>query len=212
MVEKKKEFLFLIGILTVALFLSTYGIQMGVPYRWFVDEVYAISIRILATRSLDVSQIYYFYHPPAYPMALALFLVPYLGLLKLIGFPLDLAGKSAAVSWTKMAFDFPGLASGIILWSRFFSVMCNVMSCYLVYRMGKKLAGTRTGLFSALVLATTMDFSGAHHFATNTPFVSLLVLLSVYSIIRFTTSGFNKQFIRTGAFAAGLPFRQKLMD
>ena len=205
-----KRIRFFLGlILVVAFALTAYGIQVGVPFRWFVDETYAISVRILTTRSLTpvLSDMW---HPSAYPIVLAIFLIPYFAWLKITHYPLELAGKSASISWTSLAFDYPDLASGIILWSRLLSVLLGVASCYIVYRLGKKLDNVRSGLLAALVLATTMDFCGTNHFATRTPLVNFLVLLSFYYVVRFYDSDFKRRFIKVAALVAGLSISTKV--
>lgn len=205
----KREKSLLTGILLTVFFLTLFGIQMGIPFRWHVDEVYATSVRFLGERSIAAVHDSSILHPAAYPIVLALFLIPYFVFLKLSGYPLELAASSGRISWTQMAFDYPELTSGIILWSRFSSVLIGVASCYLLYRLGKKMINARTGLCSALALALTMDFSGTNHFATRTPLVSFLTLLSFYYAVKFHLSGFNSRLIKLAALFAGLCFSTK---
>ncbi len=207
--EKRIENLLLTVILLTALGLSLFGIQMGVPSRWYVDEVYATSLRILGERSL-MPALTSSLNPGAYPIALAVFQIPYLLILKLSGYPMELAAASASLSWTQMALDYPGLASGIIIWSRLFSVLLGVSSCYILYKLGKRMYHPRVGLYSALVLATSMDFSGTNHFAIPTSLVSFLTLFSFYFVVEFYDSGFNTRFIKLAALTAGLCFSTKL--
>ncbi len=207
--EKRIENSLLVIILLISLGLSLFGIQMGVPSRWYVDEVYATSLRILGERSLAPT-LTSSLNPGAYPIALAAFQIPYLVILKLSGYPLELAAATAGLSWTQMALDYPGLASGIIIWSRIFSVLLGVFSCYILYKLGRRMYHPRVGLYSALVLATSMDFSGTNHFAIPTPLVIFLTLLSFYFVVEFHYSGFNTRFIKLAAFTAGLCFSTKL--
>lgn len=207
--EKRTERYLLAAILLTALGLSLFGIQMGVPSRWYVDEVYAISLRILGEKSLTTILTHSF-HPGAYPIALAVFQIPYLLILKLFGYPLESAGSAASLSWTQMALEHPGFASGIIIWSRLFSVLLGVSSCYILYRIGRRTCHPRVGLYSALILATAMDFSGTNHFAISTSLVSFLTLLSFYFVIEFHYFGSNTRFIKLASLIAGLCFSTKL--
>lgn len=208
--QKKREYLLLAVILLFTLTLSLAGIQMGTPFRWYVDEVYTVSIRILSERSL-VPTLTHSFHPGAHTIALALFQIPYFLFLKLSGCPLESVAASAHQSWTQMAFDYPQVASGIILWSRFFSVILGLASGYIVYRLGKKMFNPETGLCAALALAVCMDFSGMNHFATPSSLVAFLVLFSFYHLFRFYRSRFkSRAALDLSAFAAGLCFATKI--
>jgi len=182
---------------------------MGVPSRWYTDEVYALSLKILGEKSVTPILTHSF-HPGAYPIALAMFQIPYLLILKIFGYPLESAASAASLSWTQMALEHPGFASGIIIWSRLFSVLLGVSSCYILYKLGRRMYHPRVGLYSALVLATSMDFSGTNHFAIPTSLVSFLTLFSFYFVVEFYYSGFNARFINLAALTAGLCFSTKL--
>lgn len=207
--KKRTECYLLAVILLTALGLSLFGIQIGVPSRWYVDEVYAISLRILGEKSLTPILVHSL-HPGAYPNALAVFQIPYLLILKIFGYPLESAASAASLSWTQMALEYPGFASGIIMWSRLFSVLLGVSSCYILYKLGRRMYHPRVGLYSALILATSMDFSGTNHFAIPTSLVSFLTLFSFYFVVEFYYSGFNTRFIKLAAITAGLCFSTKL--
>ena len=177
--NQKTEYWLLAAILLISFWLNLYGINWGLPSRWNVDQSVTPALNMLKNKSFS-PQIYF--HPSFYYYFLVLFLAPYL--LFQYTFHADFSSflSKASVSWNYMALSHPDLATGIFIWARLSSVLFSVLTVLVVYRIGKTIHSSGAGLFSALILALTMDFVNWAHMTKIIPPVNLLTLLSIYYV------------------------------
>lgn len=197
----------LFGIIVLNVLLTLPGITWGLPDRWCLDEQVANSIRLLQSKSiLTIPNVI---HPQLYNFVLAMLFVPYLGVLKLTGYPFEKVQAAASTSWIALAAQFPDLATGLYLVARLSSVLFGALGVFLVYRIAKQLYGLKAGLVSALVLAVTMGFVETNHLAKHTSLVVLMVLLVGYlAVSAYQLADFKRLY--GAAFCSGLAFTAKL--
>lgn len=175
----KKIILF--SILSVGFILNIYGINWGLPHRWWVDEQVTIAVRMLAEKTflpVDLG------HPPLYFYCLALFLSPYLIFLKLINYPFDIIESAASVSWLKLAIVAPQFATNIFLISRSLSAIFGILTIYFVFLAGKRLYNEKTGLISAGILSVCMGFASVNHLAQGTSLVNFIYIVTIYFCLK----------------------------
>lgn len=199
--------LLLAGILATSLFLNTYGISFGLPYRWNVDETVTAALRVGATRSLiygDIRQTHF------HTYALTLFMAPYVAYAKLTRDDFPAIREGGAVSWNRLVDVAPDFATNVYRVARFSSALIGTVTVFLVYRLGTVLWGMRAGLMAAALLALTQGFIGSSHFARSEPLVNCFGVLVLYLLVRSLEPGpKRRRFFLAGAFFAGLAFATK---
>ncbi|MBP7055341.1 MAG: glycosyltransferase family 39 protein [Candidatus Omnitrophica bacterium] len=171
------------------------------PDRWNVDEQVAKSLRLIASRSIftvvDTA------HPQLYNIVLALFMLPYLAILKIAGYPLVIIQSAASVSWINLAAARPDFAVNIYLIGRSASVLFNLASIILLYQIAKIAYGKKEiALFSILIMSSSMGFVEMGHFAKGTSLLFLLLLSVVFFIFKSLKTDFKRNYY-IAAFLAG---------
>lgn len=179
------------------LVLNIYGNNWGLPSRWHSDEKVANSLHMLHEKSL-VDKRGYFYQPTGYQIILAIWLVPYLALLKLSGFSFDELGETASVSWSYMAQRFPDFATTIYIYSRGLSAILGALTVYLIFLLTSRIYDRKSGFFSAAFLSVCMVFVGINHFAKYSSalnfLMTLALLLSIFALEKNVISEAKKLF------------------
>lgn len=90
-----------------------------------------------------------------------------------------------------------------VLVGRLVSVITALATVALVYYFGKRIHDERAGLVGAGLLAVTMGFALNAHLGTEDALLTLLILTTLYLVVRFLESG-ERQFLLGAALAAGL--------
>ena len=203
----KKTTVALIIILCINLFLSVYGINWGLPNRWCVDEQVANTLRLISSKSIftvvDIG------HPTFYNLILAIFILPYLLFLKIIGYNFSLVQSAASVSWIKLTEVDPGFATNVYILSRLLSALLNLASILMVYKIGRLIYKAKEiPLISALILAVSMGFIETGHFAKSTSLVIFLLLLVNFYVFKGLSENFKKNFY-IASFLSGLAITTK---
>ncbi len=183
----------LLVILILNLCLTLYGIRWGLPDRWNTDEHVAKALRLLSSRS--VFTVVDTAHPQAYDILLGIWMIPYLAVLKLIGYPLAPIQAAASVSWVELASKYPNFAVGSYVWGRLSSVILNLLSIMFVYRIALLIYKRyRLALTAALIVGLSMGFIEIGHFTKSTALVAMLVLAAAYYAFKAININFEKNF------------------
>lgn len=197
----------LLGILFLSFSLNVFGITWGLPDRWNVDE--AVSSALKMAYNKQISPENDSTHPTFYHFFLIAFLGLYLLILKVAGYPLDLAASSASVSWVKFAYTDPFLASSLYVVARMLSAILGTAMVFIVYLIARKIYGRRAGIFSALILALSAGFITDNHYAKSSALVNFLSVFTVYFCIKAVYDGkFRRDFL-IASFLGGLALATK---
>lgn len=198
--ENKKALKMLLVIVMVHFLLTVYGIWWGLPDRWNTDEHVAKALRFITSGSpftvVDTA------HPQAYDILLGIWMLPYLAVLKIIGYPLAIAKSAAAISWIELAHRCPGFATGAYVWGRLSSVALNILTIVFVYRTAllvyKK---RRAALISAAVAALSAGLIEIGHFTKCSSLVTMLIMAAGYYALRSISEDFEKNFYKASILA-----------
>ncbi len=174
----------LLVILGLALVLRLAGISYGLPLQLHDDEPPFI---LAALKMMQLKTVFPVLHSAEFEPIL--FYLPYASYLYLPFFALYMGG---AAVWAFLTGAFPFLElqnyllsdlSPFFLIARFLSVLAGVLTVYLVYEVGRNLFNKSTGLFSALLLATsllhiTMSMGARHWIWLALSIAAVLAILS----------------------------------
>lgn len=182
----KKNTFALPCILGISLFLNMYGIQWGLPSLWYPDEPETIEDIVLPmARNLDPNP-HNFYKPTLYYYFLGAVLSPYLAYHRLAYFQDP---------------SYESYLSAVALISRTATALVGVLGVFLIYLIGKTIAGLGTGLFAAALLASNLGWAAYSHFAYMDIPMTALLLAACYFGIRYIDTVQIKWLYRASVFA-----------
>lgn len=165
-------------VIAINLLLNVYGNDWGLPSRLYADEKVTNVLHMLNNKTLvDVYDNYS--HPTGYQLTLLIYMIPFLIVLKLIGYPVEALKEAASVSWMNMARLFPDFATGVFIYTRTLSAILGALTVYLIYLLGKRIYNERVGLYAAILLSVTLGFIGVNHFAKFISLSNFLITLSL---------------------------------
>lgn len=197
----KNESSFLFFVLIISFVLNIYGINWGLPACWNTDQSVTTSLNMLKNNNLIPED---YLHPSFYYYVLLIFIVPYLISLYLFYPQFSSFLCSSKVSWNYMAINYPDIATGIFIFARLSSVLFSLITVWLVYRIGKLAHSEKAGVFSALILALTMDFVNWAHIEKSVALVNMLIVASIYYAILFLKEAPRSKMFLTSCFLGGL--------
>lgn len=186
----KKEYFFLSLILLLSFVLNVYGLNWGLPSCWNTDQSVTTALNMLKDKTFLPQD---YLHPSLYYYILIIFIAPYLLFQSVFYANFDSFLSASKISWNYMAINYPDLATGIFIAARLSSVLFSLLAVFLVYRIAKALHSVRAGLFSALILAVTMDFVNWAHMEKSVALVNLLILFSAYYAILLFRGGYGRR-------------------
>lgn len=92
---------------------------------------------------------------------------------------------------------------------RLASVACGVATVFVVYKLAKDLSGERAGLLAGLVLTVSGGFVIAAKWATEDPLLMLLIVTSLYTVVRAAAEPSRRNILLVGV-SAGLAASAKI--
>lgn len=189
---RTKRYLLLMLVLVLGLALRLVGLGFGLPDLVYGDEV-ALVNHALGFGSGDMNP-----HWFEYPALMMYVLFVLYGLVYAVGRLTGVwdSGWAFAVSY----FRDPTLLQTL---SRSVSAFAGAASVWLVYCIGSRLFGRRTGLIAALILAVSpMHVEHSHYAVTDVP-MTCLALLAIFLALRSWEAG-NLRGMLVAAFIGGL--------
>lgn len=96
-----------------------------------------------------------------------------------------------------------------ILSARFMNVIIGVTAVYVMYCIGKEIKDESLGRFSSLILTISLGFVSTVHEANEDTAMLLLLLLTLYTVIRYVKTGRHTMFY-VGSVVGGLTIAFKL--
>jgi len=202
----KKEYFFLSLILLLSFILNIYGLNWGLPSCWNTDQSVATALDMLKDKTFLPQD---YLHPSLYYYILIIFIAPYLLFQSVFYANFDSFLSASKVSWNYMALNHPDLATGIFISARLSSVIFSLLTVFFVYRAAYALHSRRAGLFSALILALTMDFVHWAHMEKSVALVDLLMLLAVYYAALIFKQGYSRKNFFLSCLFGGLALSAK---
>jgi 4-amino-4-deoxy-L-arabinose transferase-like glycosyltransferase len=166
-------------IMTVALTLRLWGIGFGLPHRYHIDEPPYV-LAALRIAQGDLAIVYPYNSPNIFQFALTL----EYGLLYVIG---RLTGAFASTG--DVATLYQTDPTIFYLLARGTSAVAGTITVWLAYLSGKRLYGTRGGVFAAILLGTAFIHVRDSHYAVTDTLISLLVLACLFCSISYVGSG-----------------------
>lgn len=181
MKRRLKEHIFLILILGVSFALNIFSINWGLPSEWHINERLKIELvlNMASNHSLNPHD---FVNPSFHLYLLLLILTPYFIFAKLI---------------QNVHIDI----STVYVICRSLSALMGTLTVFIVYLIGRKIDGRKTGIFAALFLAVTMGFVNIAHFAIPEATVTFLATLTILFCAYAADTGKLKYYLLAGACA-----------
>jgi hypothetical protein len=160
----------LILSLLLAFLLRLNGLAFGLPYIFHPDEHQYVEagIAFLQGQENAIAELQKLNNPPLFKSALGLLYVLYARILILQ--PGHIQTTIDSQVW-RLFFQYVG---------RFASVSAGLLTVVLLYALGRRLYGQRTGILGAFLLAVTFLHVRESHFAVNDVPLTFLVVASLY--------------------------------
>lgn len=188
----RSEHLYIVLIFFLAFFVRAWGIEYGLPYKYYSDEPLVVE-HALKFGTGDLNP-HFFSYPTLY-MYLLFFLY---GFYFFIG---QLAGFFTSVSDFAVAYFID--PTNFYLIARFATAVIGSLTVVLTYSVGKKLFGRNVGILSALFLALNhLHVINSRIAITYAP-ATLFVLVSFYFSILLLDKGKLRYYL-LGGFFGGL--------
>ena len=173
----------LLGILGVAFWLRVWGIPSGLPLSYVPDEYDYVHAALVRLKRGDFNPRWWYYPSlHTYLMSLVFFVV--------------FLGKLPSGAWANI---HQVHEEDMIYWARFLSVVFGVLTVFLAYWLGKRIANVRVGLMAAALLAVFP--AAVEHSQTTKPdaIMAFTAALSVLVALVYLERGGTKLAIATGA-------------
>lgn len=186
--------LILAAILSVALAASVTGLDWGLPYQWHTDEKVTQALNVLRSPRWDPD---YFINPHLHIYVVAAaFKVAYLRypgshVAQSIGEIIPMVGHDSPAR--RLQFLAMRLARGE-------SVVFGLATVLVVFVIGRRHWGERTGLLAAAFTSVTMGLVNLWHFATPEALLFLLMLAALWSLDALIVRGSLRDYLVAGAF------------
>jgi len=187
-----------VGIFTIALTLRLWGITYGLPHEYISDESFFVR-HALRFGTGDLNPHWFTY--PTFFLYLLFFLY---GLYFVVGFVLGIF--HSLQDFATLYFLDP---SAFYLIGRGAMAFIGALTVLLLYGLGRRLYGQRSGLLAAFFLASTfLHVHNSHYIAAVDIPMTFFVLLSFYFLIRFWQEMLGRFYILAG-LCAGLAMANK---
>lgn len=161
----------LVLILLLAFLLRVNGLGFGLPYLFHDDEHQYVEagIAFLQGQQATIAELQKLNNPPLFKSVLGFFYVLYTRLLILN--PKEIQGAMDTQVW-RTFFQYVG---------RFASASSSLLTVALLYALGKRLYGRKTGILGAFLLAVSFLHVSESHFAVNDAPLTFFAVASLYA-------------------------------
>ena len=178
----------MIGVVTLSLTYNLIGVQWGLPALWYPDEPETIEqIVIPMARHFDPNP-HIFHKGSLYYYFLLLVLAPFFACIKLFHVSAE---------------NYERLVAQVTLIARIATACTGAFGVLVMYRIGKRLRGSRAGILAASLLAVNMLYAGYAHFAYMEVPMLVLMMVSLYLALRYADTGAARD-LRLAALFGGL--------
>lgn len=196
----KNKILILLFILNLVL--NLIGINFGLPQRWHPDEVTHTAGKMIAEKTLNPQR---FIYPSFYIYSVIFVNLPYV-------FFLVLSGDVNKI-FTDYVFK-ESVISNLFLNSRLLTAFVGAIGVIYIYKLSKRI-NPDAGLIAPALYSVTAGIIIHSHFATTDIPVTVLSLISMYSIIRLYESPTHKHYLFSGlllGISAGTKYYAALLS
>lgn len=194
----RPEGMALVGVLAIALVVRLTGVGWGLPLLYHPDEPLFVTKVLEMMQTGDLNPRYF-----VYPSLFLYLLLP----LAILTFAQG-ATKGQFTSVTDLfAGSMVTTGTGttqipsLYLLGRLEMTLIGMLTIYLLYRLGREIAGWKTGILAALLLALSPVHLIASHYYRPDALVTLLVMASAYAAVRVFTTGSWTSYLAAGMLA-----------
>lgn len=183
----------LVGLITVGAFVfRVWALGYGLPHLYYDDEGQLVNYALAfgATRDLSFS-------PVLYPSLLMYVLSVLYGLYFCVGWILGMF-HSPEADFSRLLILNP---TGFYLIGRLFVALLGTANVLLVYLIGRKLYGRRTGLVAALLMVLAIEHVKWSHYIKPILPLTFMVSLTFLWICHLFKGGRNKDYALAGLFS-----------
>jgi 4-amino-4-deoxy-L-arabinose transferase-like glycosyltransferase len=180
----------LLAVLLAAAFVRLWGTPYGLPHIYHTDEIFEVKRALkLGAGQFDLER--------SFKGGLYLLLFPAYGFY-FVG--LKLAGAvQSRLDFLVLFFENP---TGFWLIGRVMVALIGTLNVFLVYLLGKRLGGDRTGWVAAAALAVATDHVWSSHFITVDVLMVTLLTLALLAILSIERTGRIRSYVLAGTIAA----------
>jgi len=179
----------LAAILGLAFLLRVWGIGFGIPLVDARPDEMLVVGKAVGFLTGDLNP-HFFYYPSFFLYLVGAVVAAWTGMVVMTGGTVDEVLASAAVD-----------PSRFILMARWLSILGGVATVAVVYRLGRRFAGTGVGLAAALFLAVSPLHVRNSHYATTDVTMALFLSLAVWALLGAYEKGRLRDYTIAGLFA-----------
>jgi hypothetical protein len=169
--------------------LRVYGLSRGAPFHFHADEMLALRGAVLLHDAPDAAaQSAKFFVYPVLPKRM-------------------LGGLIEAYELVRHPFDLaqPEHAATLMLLGRSISAACSILMIPIAFAIGRRVAGVRAGIVSAVLVAGTVaQVTNAHYFTSDVP-LAFFCALALWALVCIAQDGRPRAYVAFGlAFGAAI--------
>ena len=183
--------LLLLAITSAGLAVRLWGITVGLSQTFYVDEWGYLGGAFMAARLILPGQMVHFgsWNPLGWQMVLAVIY----GMVYLLG---RLSGRFGSI-WEFRVYHWEDPATFILI-GRVASALVSALIIPIVYDIGRRLFGRRTGLLAATLIAFSYPLVWFSHNNSNVSFVVFITSLALWAAIRIHQEGTIGAYVQGG--------------